>query len=148
MSGLIPFNRRRNDLMSAGFGDFQNMLDDFFSDTWPARRSLASDTFKLDVQDMGDSYLVEAEMPGVSKEDVKISADDGKLRISVEKKEENEETSKNYIHRERRFCSMYRNIFLTDMDSEGIRAKLDEGVLKIEVQKKKLQDVSKFIEIE
>jgi HSP20 family protein len=148
MSGLIPFNRRRNDLMNAGFGDFQNMLDDFFSDTWPARRSLASDTFKIDVQDEENTYLVEAELPGVSKEDIRISVDDGKLNISVEKNEENEETDKHYIHRERRFCSMSRNIFLADMNPEEIKAKLDEGILKIEIQKRQAQDVSKYIAIE
>ncbi len=148
MSGLIPFNRRRNDLMNAGFGDFQNMLDDFFSDTWPARRSLSSDTFKIDVQDEENTYLVEAELPGVSKEDIRISVDDGKLNISVEKNEENEETDKHYIHRERRFCSMSRNIFLADMNPEAIKAKLDEGILKIEIQKRQVQEKSKYIAIE
>lgn len=149
MSGLVPFNRRRNDLMTAGFGDFQNMLDDFFSDAWPTRRSLASDTFKIDVQDMDQSYLVEAELPGINKEDIKISAHDGKLNISIEKKEENEDKKKNYIHRERRFCSMSRNIFLGDMDDNAIRAKLDDGVLKVEVQKKTQQEItSNYIEIE
>tara|TARA_Y100001933_G_C18904385_1_gene523893 strand:+ start:82 stop:528 length:447 start_codon:yes stop_codon:yes gene_type:complete len=148
MSGLVPFNRKRNDLMSAGFGDFQNMLDDFFSDAWPMRRSLASDTFKIDVQDMGDHYLVEAEMPGMNKDDIKISADDGKLNISVEKNEENNNDQGNYIHRERRFCSMSRNIFLGDMDDQDIRAKLDDGVLKVEIQKKAKQETSKYIEIE
>ncbi len=149
MSGLVPFNRKRNDLMTAGFGDFQNMLDDFFSDTWPARRSLASDTFKIDVEDTGDSYKIEAEMPGVHKEDIKISAHDGKLNISIEKKEEHEDKSKNYIHRERRFCSMSRNVFLADMDDSAIHAKLDDGVLKVEIQKKTQQNnQSKYIEIE
>lgn len=148
MSGLVPFNRKRNDLMNAGFGDFQNMLDDFFSDAWPMRRSLASDTFKIDVQDMDDHYLVEAEMPGMNKEDIKISAHEGKLNISVEKNEENTENNGNYIHRERRFSSMSRNVFLGDMDDQGIRAKLDDGVLKIEIQKKIKQETSNYIEIE
>ena len=149
MSGLIPFNKRRNDLMTAGFGDFQNMLDDFFSDTWPARRSLASDTFKIDVQDMENSYLIEAELPGVSKDEIKISAHDGKLNIFIEKNEEQEDKRKNYIHRERRFCSMSRNLYLGDMDDSKIHAKLDEGVLKVEIQKKTPQeDTAKYIEIE
>lgn len=124
------------------------MLDDFFSDAWPMRRSLASDTFKIDVQDMDDHYLVEAEMPGMNKEDIKISAHEGKLNISVEKKEENTENNGNYIHRERRFSSMSRNVFLGDMDDQGIRAKLDDGVLKIEIQKKIKQETSNYIEIE
>lgn len=148
MAGLVPFNRRRNDLMSAGFGDFQNMLDDFFADTWPVRRSLVADTFKVDVQDNGTEYMVEAEMPGVQKSDINVSLEDGRLNISVHKEETKEEEEKNYIHRERKCCSMSRNIFLADSDSEGIKAKLEEGVLKVIVPKKVKPETSQMIEIE
>lgn len=148
MAGLIPFNKRRNDLMGVGFDDFQNMIDDFFSDTWPMRRSLVADTFKIDVQDSEQSYLVEAEIPGVQKEEISLSLDDGKLNISVNKEENKEETNKNYIHRERRISSMSRNIFLKDADAEGIKAKLEDGVLKIEVPKRTKPETSKMIMIE
>ena len=148
MEGLIPFNRRKNDLMNAGFEEFQNMLDDFFADTWPVRRSLAADTFKIDVQENNNEYIVEAEIPGVQKNEVNLSLDDGRLKISVDKEENNEEKDKNYIHRERRYCSMSRSIYLSDSDSDGIKAKLDDGILKIIVPKKKKPDTSRIIEIE
>ena len=148
MTGLIPFNRKRSDLMNVGFGDFQNMLDDFFSDAWPSRRSLAADTFKIDVQDNENEYMIEAEMPGIQKTDIKLSLDDGKLNISVVKEESKEEEEKNYIHRERRCCSMSRNIFLADADAEGIKAKLEDGILRVSVPKKTQGDVSQMIEIE
>lgn len=67
MAGLVPFNRRNNDLMSTGFEDFHNMLDDFFTNSWPLRRSLAGDTFKIDIQDNEKEYVVEAELPGIQK---------------------------------------------------------------------------------
>ncbi|NCB41154.1 MAG: Hsp20/alpha crystallin family protein [Clostridia bacterium] len=148
MTGLIPFNRKRSDLMNVGFGDFQNMLDDFFADAWPARRSLTADTFKIDVQDNENEYMIEAEMPGIQKSDIKLSLDDGKLNISVIKEESKEEEDKNYIHRERRSCSMSRNIFLADSDAEGIKAKLEDGILRVSVPKKTQADVSQMIEIE
>ena len=148
MSGLIPFNRKRQDFLNTGFEDFQNMLDDFFTEGWPIRRSLASDTFKIDVQDNQNEYIVEAEMPGVQKEEIDLSLDDGKLSISVKKEESKEENEKNYIHKERRYCSMSRTIFLKDANPEGINAKLDNGVLKISVPKKNKIDLSKRIEIE
>ena len=50
MTGLVPFNRKNTNLLSSGFEDFYNMLDDFFSDSWSPRRSLARDTFKINVQ--------------------------------------------------------------------------------------------------
>lgn len=136
MSGLVPFNRRRADIMSTGFDDFQNMLDDFFAEGWPLRRSLAGDTFKIDVQDNENEYIIEAELPGVAKEEVNVSLDDGRLKIAVNKEENIEREEKNYIHRERRCTAMARNVFLANPDPEGIKAKLDNGVLTVQVPKK------------
>ena len=136
MVGLVPFNRKSRDLATkTGLEDFYNVLDDFFSSDWPIKRTLAYDTFKVDVQDSGNEYLIEAEMPGLSKEDIKLGLDDEKLTISVTKNESTEEKDKNYIHRERRSVSMSRTIHLADADSSGIKAKLSDGLLKITVPK-------------
>ncbi|KOA18643.1 hypothetical protein CLHOM_29270 [Clostridium homopropionicum DSM 5847] len=70
MAGLVPFNKKKGDLLNTGFKDFYNMLDDFFTDNWPSRRSLERDTFKVDVQEKDNEYLIEAELPGVKKEEV------------------------------------------------------------------------------
>lgn len=148
MAGLVPYNRKRSDLMNTGFVDFQNMLDDFFTDSWPLRRSLAGDTFKIDVQDNESEYVIEAELPGVEKKDIGLSLEDGKLKISVNKIENNEDKSKNYIHRERRYTSMVRSLALADSDPEGISAKLEDGVLTIKIHKKTTQDKSVKIKIE
>ncbi|WP_347451915.1 Hsp20/alpha crystallin family protein [Acetoanaerobium noterae] len=148
MSGLIPFNRKRNDLMNIGFDDFSNMLDDFFTGSWPIQRSLAGDTFKIDIQDNDTEYTIEAELPGVKKEDVEITLNDGRLNISVKKEEVSENKSKKYIHRERKYAQMSRSILLADADDEGIKAKLEEGVLTIQVPKKQHEDTSKRIMIE
>jgi HSP20 family protein len=148
MAGLIPFNRKRNDVLSTGFDDFQNMLDDFFSEGFPMRRSLAGDTFKIDVQDQESEYIIEAEIPGVQKNELNVSLEEGKLKITVNKEERTEENNKNYIHRERRFSSMQRNILLTDADPDNIKAKLENGVLIIHVPKKQRIDKSMKVEIE
>ncbi len=149
MAGLVPFNRRRKDLMSTGFEDFQNMLDDFFAEDWPRPRSLMKDTFKIDVKEDDNEYMVEAELPGMTKEDVSLSIEDGRLSISVNKEEVKEDQDqKNYIHRERRYTSMQRNIFLAEAADEGITAKLKDGVLMITVPKKVHEDKSRAIEIE
>ena len=148
MSGLIPFNRKQNDLMNIGFDDFSNMLDDFFTGSWPIQRSLAGDTFKIDIQDNDTEYTIEAELPGVKKEDVEITLNDGRLNISVKKEEVSENKSKKYIHRERKYAQMSRSILLADADDEDIKAKLEEGVLTIQVPKKQHEDTSKRIMIE
>ncbi len=148
MAGLIPFNRRRADLMSPGFDDFQNMLDDFFAVGWPFSRSLAGDTFKIDVQDNEKDYVVEAEIPGVNRDEIGISLDDGRLKISVSRQESSEEKDRNYVHRERRCSMMERSVYLSEAAPEGVKAKLDNGVLTVTVPKRKKQDNSLKINIE
>ncbi len=147
MSRLVPFNRwglRRND-----FEDFYNMLDDFFSDTWWPVRTLARDTFKLDIQENEREYCIEAELPGVTKEEINLQLkDDGRLTIAVEREENIQEDKKNYVHRERRYSSMQRTIYLRDAKTEGVKAKLQDGVLKIIVPKQETHNDTFHIEID
>lgn len=150
MAGLVPFNKKKADLLSTGFEDFHNMLDDFFTDGWPFRRSLAADTFKIDVREEEKEYVVEAEIPGAKKEEIDIALEDGRLSISINKEEKVEEKEKNYIHRERRYCSMQRNLLLADAvpSGEGIKATLNDGVLSIHVPKKEKAEQTAKIKIE
>ncbi len=148
MPGLVPFNRNYPNILSTGFGDFYNMLDDFFSDSLPLRRTLINDTFKVDVQENEKSYVVEAELPGVQKNEIGLSVEEGRLQISVKREEETEDKKSNYLHRERRFTSMSRNIYLGDADGSGIKAQLDNGVLCIVVPKKEKEESVLKIEVE
>ncbi len=148
MARLIPYNRRKDELVNTGFGDFYNMLDDFFNDDWGTRRSLAHDTFKVDVKEDEKSYSIEAELPGVNKDEVDISLDDGRLQITVTREDKVEEDKKDYIHRERRYCSMQRSLYLADADGTQVKAKLENGELKIDVPKKEKVDTSIKIDVE
>ncbi|MBF7096191.1 Hsp20 family protein [Alkalibacter mobilis] len=148
MTGLVPFNRKDVDLFDTGFGNVYNMLDDFFGGRSLPGRSLAFDTFKVDVQEDEKNYIVEADMPGIKKEEVEISFDRGRLSISVKREEKVEEEKKNYIHKERKVSSMCRSLYLENASGDDIKAKLDDGVLKIEVAKKEKSEAEKRIEIE
>lgn len=148
MTGLVPFNKRNTNLLSTGFEDFYNMLDDFFSDNWSPRRSLSRDTFKINVQQNDTEYLIEAELPGVSKDEIEIDLNDSRLSISVKKEENINEEKKNYIHRESRYSSMSRSIYLADAETKGIKAKLDNGVLNISVPRQEKNVRTEKIEIE
>ncbi len=148
MTSLIPFNRKKNDILSTDGDDFRNMLDDFFSEAWPMRRNLQSDTFKVDVQEEEKEYIVHAEVPGIKKEEIDLSLNEGRLCINIRREEEKEEKKKNFIHRERRTSSMQRNIFLQEADNDGIKAKLEDGVLRINVPKRETPDTSRRIDIE
>lgn len=149
MAKLIPFNTNQNSLFNTGFDEFYNMLDDFFSDGKPYHRSFARDTFKLDVKDNETEFNVLADLPGVKKEEVKIAMDDGKLSISINRAEENEEKKENYLHRERLSCSMTRGIYLGEnTDATAIKAKLEDGVLKLTIPKKEKVISKVNVEIE
>ncbi len=151
MAGLVPYNRRNRGLVDRGFGDFgdfYNMLDDFFNDSWPSKRYFARDTFKIDVQENDNQYLIEAELPGVDRDEVNIEMNEGRLNISIKREENINDENKNYVHKERRFSSMSRSLYLDDAKSEGIKAKIENGVLSINVPKENKPNKSVKIDID
>lgn len=148
MAALVPFNRKRSDLGFPSFSIFNDMLDDFFTEVRPSGRSLVCDSFKVDVREDDNNYIIEAELPGVKKDEIEISLNEGKLNISVIRDEKIEEVKKNYLHKERRFCSMQRSVYLSEADNAGITAKLENGELTVNVPKKKNIDSTVKIEIE
>ena len=143
MAGLIPFNRRNNTLIGSGFEDFYNLLDDFFTP-----RSLERATFMLDVSETEKEFLIEAELPGVKKEDIYVELNDGRLVIGVCRDESAESAHGNYIHKERRKSSMSRSVYLADANPENIKAKLDNGVLLVTIQKEEKKINSHKISVE
>ncbi|MDR0248438.1 MAG: Hsp20/alpha crystallin family protein [Oscillospiraceae bacterium] len=121
---------------AGAFEDFYNMLDDFFSDSrMLPTRSLLRDTFKIDIAETDGEYVIEAELPGVSKEQIELSAEEDSLCISVTREENNNSEGRNFIHRERRVNSMSRRVRLANTRFDGIKAKLEDGVLSVTVPK-------------
>ncbi len=147
MASLVPFNKNGRNLRTTGFNDRYNMLDNFFEDSYTPFRTLARDTFKVDVQDNEKEFVIEAELPGVSKEEVSIEMSEGKLSIGIDRSQELEEEKKNYIHRERRHSSMQRCIYLRDADTEEIEARLENGILTVKVAKIDASEKVKKIDI-
>jgi HSP20 family protein len=150
MAGLIPFNRRSAALArpGAGFEDFYNMLDDFFSDNLLSSRNLLRDTFKIDIQETDDGYRVEAELPGVTKDEIDLGIEDESLSISVNRTEEANQENRNYLHRERRVASMGRRVRLAGANLDAITAKLEDGILTVVIPKDVKTTSSRKIEIE
>ncbi|MDR2109515.1 MAG: Hsp20/alpha crystallin family protein [Coriobacteriales bacterium] len=152
MAGLVPFNSRSSNLTRAGAGpgfeDFYNMLDDFFGDNLLSNRNLLRDTFKIDIKETDSEYLVEAELPGVKKEEIDLNIEDDALSIAINRTEETDNEGKNYIHRERRSSSMGRRIRLANARLGEIRAKLEEGVLIVTIPKEEKAASPRKIDIE
>lgn len=92
--------------------------------------------FSMDIQELDDKYVIEADMPGVKKDNIDITLQDHLLTIQVKKEEEKETKEKNYISRERFFSTASRSVTLPHAANEDdVEASLKDGVLKVNVKK-------------
>ena len=89
--------------------------------------------------DQGDSYLLQAELPGFDKSDINIDLKDNLLTISASHKEEKNEDSKDkYIRRERYYSSYSRSFRVNDVEPGDIDASYNNGILEVKFPKKEL----------
>ncbi|HCD36639.1 Hsp20/alpha crystallin family protein [Chlorobium phaeovibrioides] len=118
--------------------DPMKMFEDVFTDkVSPFFTSMMSPAFKVDISEDDKAIFIEADMPGMKKEDVTVSMEDDVLSISAEREHSEEEKKKGYHRIERSWGSLSRSFTVGDnVDSEHIDASYDNGVLKIVVPKK------------
>ena len=94
MASMIPYDRYARGLRTWPF----DAIDNFFD---APLASLATDAgFKMNVEDAGEKYVVTAELPGVTRDQIDVELNEGRLSVSVDKKESDEEKGKNYLHKE------------------------------------------------
>jgi len=109
---------------------------------------LLRDTFKPDIVEKDNEYLVEAEMPGIKKDEIDLNIDGDTLCVSVNRTEEANKDGNNFIHRERRVSSMSRRVRLADAKLDEIKARLEDGVLTVAIPKDTKVNTSRKIDIE
>ena len=126
MFGMIPFDRRDSSL----FDMLDNFERNFFGNT-----SNTASSFRTDIRDTGDKFILEAELPGFKKEDIKLDLKDGILTISAQHSEENEEKKDSYIRRERRYGSFSRSFDVSGIQEDHITAAYNNGVLELTLPK-------------
>ena len=133
MFGITPFDRRSTDLFDP--------FDDFFG----RRPAPTFASFKTDVRDEGDKYVLEAELPGFEKDEIKLDVLGDLMTLSAEhctdteegdNKENKEGKAPKYIRRERSCCSLKRSFDLTGIDSDKISAEYKNGILYMDLPKK------------
>lgn len=93
----------------------------------------------VDISETDTEYLIRADLPAVSKEDVHVTFDDGMLTVSGERKQRQEEKSEKY-HRVESFYGKFERTFSLpeNVDSAAIRAASKDGVLSVHVPKVKV----------
>ena len=128
MFGMIPFERSDDNF----FDLFDNFERKFFGNS-----NAAIPDFRTDIRDAGDRFVLEAELPGFNKEDIKLDVKDGILTISAQHTENKDEKDDkgSYIRRERRYGSFTRSFDITGVDDEHITASYNNGVLELNLPK-------------
>ena len=122
---------------------------------WPSARTTTDNSLmKSDVRDAGDHFEVLMDLPGFKKEDVKLQLKEGVLTFEATKRSENDETDDKgkYIRRERFQGTCTRSFYVgEELEQEDIKAKFEDGVLKVIVPKKEAKpkaETPQYIAIE
>ena len=90
----------------------------------------------MDLVETQDQYVLRADLPGVSEDDVKIELDDNVLTVSGERKAEHTESKAGYRRVERASGSFRRSLTLPEgVDADAVSASFDKGVLEIHIPK-------------
>lgn len=150
---LLP----RTNTLNSIFGE--NLFDEFFEDFARPARSVARynttpGIMRTDIRESDAGYELDIDLPGCKKENVKAELKEGYLTISAETNKSDEQKDENgkYIRRERYYGTCSRSFYVgEDITQEDIRARFEDGILKVSVPKKEAKPVieeSRYIPIE
>jgi len=121
------------DLVGRGHRDFDRLGERVLGEPW-ARQLVPCNA---DVREDESHYYVEVEMPGLTRDDIEITLEDGVLTISGEKKMSSEQRKHNYHIRERQYGRFSRQFSLpVAVDENKVDALLKDGVLRITLDKR------------
>ena len=122
------------------FEDFsRNLFNDF-----------KSNLIKTDIHETDNEYLVEAELPGIPKENIQVTYEDGVLTISGQQQIDtvDEDKKGKLIRSERSSTSLRRQYLLENVKEDEIKASYSDGILKVTLPKDSNKEIKKSIPIE
>ncbi len=139
MFELRPYRRHSGEIAYNPFREMEELERRFFENpfgTFFNNGDIAE--FKTDITDEGDSYLLEADLPGFDKKDIHLDLTDNTLTIYAERHSEHEQKDKKdkYVRVERSYGKYSRQFDVSAVDTENIKAKYDNGVLQLTLPKK------------
>lgn len=138
MFGLTPYRRgisRRRDFNTMD-QMFNSMVEEFFNGVdFPSFVPMDNESIRVDIKENDEKYILEAEIPGVDKKDIKLELKDDLLTISVERDEEIKEEKENYIRREIKRGRFQRSFYVDNIKEDEIKAKFKDGILYITLPK-------------
>ncbi len=136
MFGLTPYNRKTNGISRRNeIFDLRNVFEDFFNDSFFTGAFTAANPLRADIRETDGEFIIEADIPGAKKEDIKLDLRDDTLTISVEHNNEVKEEAENYIRKERRYGSYSRSFYVENIKNEEVSAKYENGLLTVKLPK-------------
>ncbi|MDP4094241.1 MAG: Hsp20/alpha crystallin family protein [Bacillota bacterium] len=141
MFSLTPYNRKNNDLSKREdpWG-IRSVFDSFFDDSFfPAFFSVGN-SMKADIRETEKEYILDVELPGVKKEDIRLELRDGVLTVGIENNEEINEEKDRYIRKERRYGSYSRSFQVDNVRNEDVSAKYNDGILTVTLPKSQTEN--------
>lgn len=138
---MFELARRNNNHVANYYNPFREMEEferRFFGRPFDSFFGNAPAEFKTDITDEGDHFLLETDLPGFSKENIHLDLSGDTLTIQAERSSANEEKDKKdkVIRCERSYGSFTRQFDVTGIDTEKIKGKYEDGVLKLTLPKK------------
>ena len=131
MYTMVPFHRALTSTLSPLFND-RFMREFFDAPSMPEMR--------VDVRENEDAYLLEADLPGMKKEDISLNVNDGVLTIAADMHSEKQQKKDGYVYSERRSGRVERAFNLDGIDVSGITADYVNGVLMVNMPKQKAEE--------
>ena len=115
-----------------------DLFDDFFDDNFFNKKE--KNLMKTDIKEKKDKYVIEMDLPGFEKENIKLELNNGYLTISGKQENKIDEEEEKYVHKERFYGECTRSFFVGDnIKEEDIDAEFKNGILKIDIPKKEEQ---------
>ena len=123
------------------FGTLQNEMNRLFNTVFDAPAPGNGATLRrwmpaMDLVETDDHFVLHADLPGLSEDDISIEFEDGALTVSGERKAEHETKSEGYYRVERAFGTFSRTVTLPKgINADAVSASFDRGVLDVRIPK-------------
>lgn len=118
--------------------EMDHLFDEMIPFSWKRSNGekLASWTPNADLIEEDNAFHLRVDLPGMTKKDIKVNYQDGRLTISGEREKEKEEETRDYIRRERSYGSFFKSLTLpAEIKEEQIKANFKDGVLDVTLPK-------------
>ncbi len=122
----LAHRRRRRELLESLFNP--DLVKDFVSGDLLNEIGV---NIRADIKENDSEYIVEAELPGVNKEEIVVEFKEDVLTITAQKQKDLEEEKENYVRRERKHGKVSRSFYVQNINVEAINADYKDGILKV-----------------